>query len=218
MKLLQLPKSLLGSVLRGPRQAAPAPSEPDVPLPFDEAAFRRREVFRPNYATVCGALTNLIPFDTVLDLGCGNGFLLDAMLALGKDARGVELSPEVVPLLPAHLRDRVQIADAVRLGRVGRFDLVACVEVAEHIPADASTTLVDTIAANAGRWVYFTAASPHQPGHGHINCRPQFFWMNEFRKRGFEVDWGRTERLVEAIRNLSHAVWLPLNSLIFVRQ
>jgi SAM-dependent methyltransferase len=196
---------------RGPGPAPPEPGD------FDEAAFRAREPYRGNYLTLCDALTGLLDFDSVLDLGCANGFLLEPLVARGKDARGVEISPAVLPLLAPGLRDRVTIASVTTLGKVGTFDLVACIEVAEHVPPAESEGLLDTIAANAGRWVYFTAATPYQHGRGHINCRPHFYWMNEFRKRGLALEWDLTERFLRAISDLTPAVWLPKNSLIFRR-
>jgi hypothetical protein len=115
------------------------------------------------------------------------------------------------------VRGKVIVGDAVALGRIGTFDLVCCVEVAEHVPPASSTGLVETICANAGRWIYFTAASPFQPGHGHINCRQQFFWLNQFRKLGVEIDWDMTERFLARIDDLRPAVWLPMNSLVLRR-
>ena len=204
-------KALIGR-RRSPRPVAGAPAV------FDEVAFRARERFRANYKTICTVLCDLVRFDSVLDIGCANGFLMDPMLTAGKDVLGVELSAAVLPLLSLPLRERVRIGDATRLGKIGDFDLVTCIEVAEHVEPDRSGPLVDVIVSNARRWVYFTAAAPYQAGHGHINCRPPFFWMNEFRKRGFALEWGLTERFVEDLGDLQPAEWLPKNSLLFSRQ
>jgi SAM-dependent methyltransferase len=181
---------------------------------FDPIEYEHRLIYRENYRAISAALLNLMQFETVLDLGCANGFLIEDFAIAGKMVRGVELSPCVRDFLPAILQQRVTIADATTLGAVGRFDLVCCVEVAEHVAPDSSLGLLDSIAANASKWIYFTAASPYQEGHGHINCRQQFFWLNEFRKRGIELDWERTEQLLAAIRGLQPAEWLEWNSLI----
>jgi len=192
-------------------------AQPDGVVTYNEADLRSRERYRGNYATLCGALAEVLDFRSVLDLGCANGFVLDEMMRRGKDVSGVEISAAVLPLLPDALRGRVTIADATALGRAGDFDLVTCIEVAEHIPPGRTAGLLDAITGNARRWVYFTAASPYQPGHGHINCRPQFYWLNQFRKRGFQLEWERTERFIDRIGDLQPATWLPLNSLILSR-
>jgi SAM-dependent methyltransferase len=186
----------------------------DAAKSFSEEHFRKRLRFRENYRTISSALLSILDFNTVLDLGCANGFLLEDFLMGGKLVKGVELSLDVLGVLPSELVDKVQIADAVTLGKIGNFDLVSCVEVAEHIFPEQSGPLLDTIVANAKKWIYFTAASPCQPGHGHINCRQQFYWLNEFRKRGAVLDWERTEELLRSIHGLQPAEWLEWNSLI----
>jgi hypothetical protein len=63
--------------------------------------------------------------------------------------------------------------------------------------------------------VYFTAASPYQAGHGHINMRPFFFYLNEFEKRGFGLHYEKTDALLTRIKHFESAPWLYNNSLIF---
>jgi SAM-dependent methyltransferase len=185
------------------------------PLRFDLEAFRRREVFRDNYRLIADALHKTIDFQSTLDLGCANGFLMQEFLTQNKSVLGVELSADVINVLPPTLSDYVIVGDATKVGELGRFDLVCCVEVAEHVPPEASASLVATIASNASKWVYFTAAGPCQPGHGHINCRQQFYWINEFRKHGISIAWEETERFLSLISGIRPAVWLEWNSLLF---
>jgi len=182
---------------------------------FDRASFENREPFRVNYVTICDGLINLLDFETVLDLGCGNGFLLQPMVERGKLVLGVEKSADAVALVSPDLRDRILVGGVEEFKSDSAYDLVACVEVAEHIDPALSERLVDVIVKHANRWIYFTAASPYQVGHGHINCRSQFFWMNLFRERGVHVDWVRTDRFLNSINGLHPAIWLTHNSLIF---
>lgn len=185
---------------------------------FLSADFERREPFRTNYIKIADVLTAQLDFSSVLDLGCGNGFLLEPMADRGKDVLGVELSGDAHALLRADLRDRVVITDVTEFAVAKRFDLVACIEVAEHIESSLSDKLIATITNHAAKWVYFTAASPYQPGHGHINCHQQFFWLKRFRNHGFHLDWRQTETLIESIHDLTPATWLIENSLILRRE
>lgn len=68
------------------------------------------------------------------------------------------------------------------LGR--RFDLVTCLEVAEHLPSDASETLVDSLCRHADV-IVFSAAVPGQGGTGHINERRASFWAALFGTHGY---------------------------------
>ena len=182
---------------------------------FEEKHFRAREKFRPDYHLLATTLLARLDFDSVFDVGCANGFLLESFLAAGKRIGGIELSPEAVAVLPPAVRPSVAIGDFSET--TGRWDLVCCVEVAEHIVPARSAELVAIVAGAADRWVYFTAAPPGQSGRGHINCRPPEEWLSLFASQGWSLD----ERLTAAVRadlqRLSEAHWLRGNSLVLHR-
>jgi SAM-dependent methyltransferase len=189
------------------------------PPGFSVRAFRRREQFRPNYDELCAALLLTLEgqVSNVLDVGSGNGFLIDAFVRHGVDVRGVEMATAVRPFLSEEALGRTTFADATTIGKLGHFDLVTCVEVAEHVPSERSEALMDVVAENAAKWLYFTAATPFQPGRGHINARPHFFWLRGFRNRGLHLDYERTAYLISLIAEMEPCRWLPLNSLILHR-
>jgi SAM-dependent methyltransferase len=185
---------------------------------FRAEDFKNRESFRGDYSIVAKALVTILEFDSVLDIGCGNGFLLAPLDRLQKKVMGIEVAEEALALLPEPLRRKVQVADATKAGSLGSFDLVACVEVVEHILPTKTERLLDAIANNSAKWIYFTAASPYQPGHGHINMRPQFFYLDAFRKRGFRLEYDKTTALTTCLEVLPTAKWLYYNSLIFKKK
>lgn len=182
------------------------------PDPFGLKHLRRREEFRADYEVLAHSLLSRLDFETVMDVGCANGFLLSAFLAQGKEVSGVELSPHVHEVLPRELIDRVRIADFSEIE--GRWDLVCCVEVAEHIPPQRSEDLVRSVSSGATRWIYFTAAPPGQSGHGHINCRPHEEWLGWFGGSGWVANDALTAGLREDLERVSRAHWLGKNSFI----
>ncbi|HVS01209.1 MAG TPA: methyltransferase domain-containing protein [Thermoanaerobaculia bacterium] len=183
-----------------------------LPEPFRARHFRRREAWRPDYQIVAAALLERLEFTSALDVGCANGFLLEAFLAAGKRVAGIEVSPQVREVLPPALQEVVVIGDFTRAS--GAWDLVCCVEVAEHLPPRRSEPLVATLAAAGERWIYFTAAAPGQRGRGHINCRPHAEWQAMFRGHGWVLDEAATARLRESLQGLRQATWLRANSLL----
>jgi SAM-dependent methyltransferase len=121
---------------------------------------------------------------SVLDLGSGAGHYLRAFARLGVESLGLEASPSGVSksgddvlALTYDLRRPLHVSR--------RFDVVMCVEVAEHIPNRSSAVLVESICSSAGRFVIFTAAPPGTPGADHINCQSTEFWTALFRAKGF---------------------------------
>lgn len=85
------------------------------------------------------ALVRSVAPRTILDLGCGEGYTLRALLDAGVDAElhGVDASPAAIADARIRLggRAHLDVADARDLAADGRsFDLVLMLEVLEHIP------------------------------------------------------------------------------------
>lgn len=59
------------------------------------------------------------------------------------------------------------------------YDLVVCLEVAEHLAAGAADAFVATLCALAPV-VLFSAAVPGQGGHGHVNEQWPAYWASRF--------------------------------------
>ena len=67
-----------------------------------------------------------------------------------------------------------------------KFDLVQCLEVAEHVPEAHAETLVDNLVRH-GDLILFSAAIPGQGGEFHVNERPYSYWREKFAARGYDV-------------------------------
>ena len=67
----------------------------------------------------------------LLDLGCACGFMIEAALEAGYDARGVEFSEEAIRLAGPEVRHRISVGDIDKLER-GEFDIITAFDVLEH--------------------------------------------------------------------------------------
>jgi glycosyltransferase involved in cell wall biosynthesis len=134
-------------------------------------------VMVPSFA----ALTNP---NSVLDVGCGVGGWVAIWLDSGVDAIGVDgdYVPRDQLCVPADRFIDHDLTTPLDLGR--RFDLVTCLEVAEHLPSDASETLIDSLCRHADV-IVFSAAVPGQGGTGHVNERWPSFWAALFGTHGY---------------------------------
>ena len=154
-----------------------------------------------------------LPVRSVLDVGCGAGAWLREYAALGiDDCLGVDgdyLQPDklLIPVARFLARDLTQAFD---LGR--HFDLIQCMEVAEHLPNASASVLVDTLTRH-GQIVLFSAAVPGQGGEYHINEQPYSYWRDLFAARGYRLyDYLRSQ-----LRGRSEVEpWYRYNSLLFV--
>ncbi|MDH3524467.1 MAG: class I SAM-dependent methyltransferase [Acidobacteriota bacterium] len=182
------------------------------PKPYRLRDLRRRERLRPDYDLLADFLLRELSFESAIDVGCGNGFLLERFHDAGKRIAGVDVSPDVPVLLGRRLNGAVRVADFG--AAVGTFDLACCVEVAEHIAPDRSLSLVETLTRVARTWIYFSAAPEGQAGRGHINCRPHAEWLRWFEARGWHIEAASTELLREHLQKLELAPWLRGNSFL----
>ena len=146
---------------------------------------------------------------SVLDVGCGVGLYLRLFRERGaRVAFGVDGIPPEATVLAGHEYRAVDLTAPLSLGQ--RFDVVLCLEVAEHLPDTAADVLMDSIAGHAGGLVVFSAAEVNQPGHGHINCRPIGDWLDRWRSRGWVPDLSETL----ALRALATLPWFKRNIVV----
>jgi SAM-dependent methyltransferase len=122
---------------------------------------------------------------SVLDVGCGIGTWLKVAQARGiSEIAGIDglwLDTSDLRVDPRFVRVQ-DLEKPFDLGR--RFDLVICLEVAEHLSANAAQGFIESLTRHAPV-VLFSAAIPHQGGHHHINEQFLSYWIERFGQLGF---------------------------------
>jgi hypothetical protein len=122
--------------------------------------------------------------ESILDVRCGIGAWLNAAISLGvTDICGIDGVPIPAQRLqfPA-LFLAIDISKPFRLNR--RFDLVICLEVAEHLRPSCSEILIASLVEH-GDTILFSAACPNQPGQHHVNCQWPEYWQKLFNLKGY---------------------------------
>jgi 2-polyprenyl-6-hydroxyphenyl methylase/3-demethylubiquinone-9 3-methyltransferase len=90
---------------------------------------------------------------TALDVGCGAGLLAEPLARLGAKVTGLDASPDLVAVAREHAKAGGLDIDYVagELSELqGRFDLITCMEVVEHVadPAEFIGTLAARLSPN----------------------------------------------------------------------
>jgi len=146
---------------------------------------------------MAAALDRVVRPDSVLDVGCGRGWWMEYWLYNRPKARvwGVDgvagliaRTGSCLPLVAHHMSDCDLRGDSwwrPHYDAADKWDLVLCVEVAEHLPEECAPGLVERL-CQLGRTVFFSAARPGQKGVHHVNCQPKPYWIELFEARGFE--------------------------------
>lgn len=138
-------------------------------------------------ARVFEILDQLLRIDSVLDLGCGIGTWMQAAQAKpGRGTLGVEIETFNANdlLVPEATILHMSLGRPIDLRR--KFDLVLCLETAEHLPPEDAAQLVANCARHSGV-ILFSAAIPGQGGLNHVNEQPPEYWQKLFDRAGFEV-------------------------------
>ncbi len=98
----------------------------------------------------------------VVDVGCGGGVLAEAMAKRGAIVKGIDLGDKPLKVAQLHLLESGLTIDyekiaAEELARrePGRYDVVTCMEVLEHVPDPASTVRSCAQLAKPGGDVFF---------------------------------------------------------------
>jgi cyclopropane fatty-acyl-phospholipid synthase-like methyltransferase len=121
---------------------------------------------------------------TIIDIGCGNGEYTRIFLKNGFACIGLDGSP----LTPELSNNLCKIMDFSESVDIGKFDLVFCLEVGEHIPSEYEQTFIDNICRASKNDIILSWAVEGQGGTGHVNERNNDYVIKEMSIRGFEID------------------------------
>jgi SAM-dependent methyltransferase len=161
-------------------------------------------------------LCRTLPIKSILDVGCAVGTWLHAWQQSGiADVHGVDggYVDRSQLQVPPDCFTSADLSQEIVLGR--KFDLVQCLEVAEHIDADHAEILIDTIVRHAAGNILFSAAPPGQGGENHINEKPYEYWRELFRRRGYVAfDYIRPR----IAGNRAVAFWYRYNMILYVAE
>ena len=144
---------------------------------------------------------------TVLDVGCGIGYASKYFQSLGCDILAVDGSKEVgqLSVVSEHFLlndyENSSALDNAEIEYNGKpikdfvFDLCWSCEFVEHVWEEYSQNFIDDF--KKCRYVAMTYAGPGQPGHHHVNCQPEEYWIEKLINNGFEFLKNDTEILRE---------------------
>lgn len=170
---------------------------------------------RNSARAVVPVVNRLVQPRSVLDVGCGVGTWLAEWARQGvTDIIG--LDGEYVD------REALQIASGrfvptdltQRFSLQRKFDLVECLEVAEHLDEAYATQFIEGLTRH-GDIVLFSAAIPGQGGVHHVNEQWPSYWVEKFSRAGFKP-YDVIRPLIWSDQNVD--LWYRQNILIFSRE
>lgn len=137
---------------------------------------------------ICGLLNEILDIRSVCDIGGGIGVWLNTFKKFPSFQEGIVLDGDYIDreqllikeeeFYPCDLENKIPIDS--------KFDLVICLEVAEHLSKGRAESFVREI-CKLGDVILFSAAIPLQGGTGHINEQPVSYWKNMFEQEGYKA-------------------------------
>ncbi len=125
----------------------------------------------------------------VLDVGCGIGTWLHSFKKNGiPEIFGIDgdyVDRQLLSqFIPANSFTPIDLQKPFALNR--KFDLVICLEVAEHLPKSAADGFINSLCLHADT-IVFSAAIPGQGGQYHINEQWLDYWVKKFDLNSYKL-------------------------------
>lgn len=157
-------------------------------------------------ATLAGALVSVYHgITSAIDLGCGPGHYCKALLMANESGivvHGIEGTPGMsqsmsMPGFEFAIK-HFDLTQDISEMLPDPYDLVLCLEVAEHIPPEHEQTFLRNIDHLCKRYLVLSWAIPGQGGIGHVNEKPGSYVAKAVEALGFKRDQTRTNILRQA--------------------
>ncbi len=126
---------------------------------------------------------------TVLDAGCAMGFLVEQLRKKGVDARGFDVSEYAISKVDDSAAPYCKVGSLLDPVE-GRYDLITCIEVLEHLPPDQADAAIANLCSAADMIVM--SSTPGDYGEPtHLNVMQPEDWAAKFTQNGFFRDLDR---------------------------
>lgn len=111
---------------------------------------------------------------TVLDVGCGGGILSESMAHLGATVTGIDMSAEALKVAKLHLLEsklavdyQLSTAEDFAEQHAGKFDVVTCLELLEHVPDPSAIVQACSALVKPGGSVFFSTINRNPKAYLH---------------------------------------------------
>ncbi len=122
----------------------------------------------------------------VFDAGCAMGMLVESLWDRGVEAWGADISEYAIGSVRRDMRPYCRVGSIVESAG-GKFDLVVCIEVLEHMPEEEARRAVGQF-AEAADTVLFSSNPNDFTEPTHINVHPIIYWLKLFQEHGYQPE------------------------------
>ena len=149
-------------------------------------AYSRTEEWIGLFSRLADRIVDELAPTRVLDVGCALGLLVEALRARGVDAWGIDVSEYAVAQVHESVTDHCAVSsvtDPLPSTFPTDFDLVTCIEVVEHIPAEHGPAAITRL-SELGSRVLFSSEPYDYAEPTHVNVLAPEDWSVLFARSG----------------------------------
>ncbi|MGI4801547.1 MAG: methyltransferase domain-containing protein [Janthinobacterium lividum] len=146
-------------------------------------SYERNDFWLGVFGNVADHLIRAFAPQRMFDAGCALGMLVESFWDRGVEAYGRDISDFAIASVRADMRPYCSVG-SVAEPIEGTYDLLTCIEVLEHMPAEEAEQAVRAMAQAAPR-ILFSSSPNDFVEPTHINVRPTSYWLRLWADAGF---------------------------------
>ena len=168
-----------------------------------------------------GIIKGLNP-KTVLDVGCGIGFLVKKLREAGVEAFGFDVSEYGISQVPSNIKPYCWVSSATD-NLTQNYDLIVCMEVLEHMTLNEPLKAIENMCGATDKILFSSTPFDYREAT-HFNVHPPEFWTQHFAQycffrdldfdASFVIPWAILYRknnlnnIDQVIKNYERKLWL----------
>lgn len=192
-----------------------------VEITYDESEYTREiKPYMAYYQSLCEVFDFTI-IDSVADLGCNNGRLLEAIHRNHQniDIVGYDYFEWSKQYADASIKEHIIIGDLSKPQTFKKqYSFVNCSEVGEHIPKEAEGIFLDNLVKASSDILVLTWSNEYDTVGQHLNPQPKSYIISKLKERGFS-HWGEvTNHFSSVLANKLEGIgsnWWADNMMVF---
>jgi SAM-dependent methyltransferase len=148
-----------------------------------EIPYTDKNVWSAHFGRLADRIVAELQPQSVVDIGCGFGYLVGALRERGVDAQGFDISAYAMGQLPPSAVGHCWQADLLT-PPLRHYDLAVCIEVFEHLPAEKLPMAVENLCNSADRLLFSSSPNDYSEA-SHRSVYPPEFWVRMLAQQGF---------------------------------
>jgi GT2 family glycosyltransferase/SAM-dependent methyltransferase len=124
---------------------------------------------------------------TVLDAGCGSGYLVRALRNRGVEAWGIDSSETSIGKMLPESQPYCRVGSILESLPQPHFDLVICIDVVEHLSPEEAIRAVENLCQHTDD-ILFSSFPLDSNDPPHVTFQPPEYWAAIFNRYGFIHD------------------------------